>query len=339
MRGVKCSWKEMQRLHREVLPAIDRGDGERYAAIRCVQPSTVSTWKRASSVMTVLEQNNIELNQFSSFQPTHANAIARHFRKKYRPPWSGEVQDEILDWVDKCERDGLTVEDLRHALQNGHANDVAEAKSYGLVTDLNELVAQGAKFKTIYADPPWEYSNKATRSNVDKEYKSTMSGAPRMVTDGYGVILPDFDCAGLDWVGYIDSKCKTQNILYRIKKQVRHGIDFKNFGAYLECAKRYRKQCALAVLELFDDPQLHCGKWVWSGEYMLETLDELGPGEQSESSNDNALKVYWRKKDFKNIGTVSPSELYQNERRQWFPPSAQWELQRIFSPIKQGVLF
>jgi N6-adenosine-specific RNA methylase IME4 len=39
-----------------------------------------------------------------------------------------------------------------------------------IVTDLNELVAAGARFSTIYADPPWEYGNKAARGAASKHY-------------------------------------------------------------------------------------------------------------------------------------------------------------------------
>jgi len=35
---------------------------------------------------------------------------------------------------------------------------------------LEQLVDSGAKFGTIYADPPWQYSNKATRSSAAKNY-------------------------------------------------------------------------------------------------------------------------------------------------------------------------
>lgn len=53
----------------------------------------------------------------------------------------------------------------------------AAALSHGIVQNLSELISAGAKFSTIYADPPWRYDNKATRSNVDSaaEYKGTMS--------------------------------------------------------------------------------------------------------------------------------------------------------------------
>lgn len=36
--------------------------------------------------------------------------------------------------------------------------------------DLHELVVAGSKFGTIYADPPWSYDNRSTRSSADGEY-------------------------------------------------------------------------------------------------------------------------------------------------------------------------
>ena len=43
------------------------------------------------------------------------------------------------------------------------------------LTDLDDLVAHGRQFGCIYADPPWQYDNKATRSAVEGQYKGTMS--------------------------------------------------------------------------------------------------------------------------------------------------------------------
>lgn len=39
------------------------------------------------------------------------------------------------------------------------------------VTDLQDLIRQGKTFGTIYADPPWEYSNRATRSAAHDIYR------------------------------------------------------------------------------------------------------------------------------------------------------------------------
>lgn len=50
-------------------------------------------------------------------------------------------------------------------------------RSHGVVTDLHDLA--GKTFGCIYADPPWAYSNKATRASVGgnskSAYKSTMT--------------------------------------------------------------------------------------------------------------------------------------------------------------------
>ncbi len=44
----------------------------------------------------------------------------------------------------------------------------------GIVRDLEILIRRNAKFSTIYADPPWPYSNTAARGAAENHYK-TMS--------------------------------------------------------------------------------------------------------------------------------------------------------------------
>jgi len=63
-RGTKCSWIEMNRLAKEVLPAIERGEGQLYAQLRCVDPNTVSSWKRAAQVVAVLEDSDTQVVGF-----------------------------------------------------------------------------------------------------------------------------------------------------------------------------------------------------------------------------------------------------------------------------------
>lgn len=48
------------------------------------------------------------------------------------------------------------------------------APSGGVVSDLRELVDNGFRFPTIYADPPWEYDNSASRGAASNHYH-TMS--------------------------------------------------------------------------------------------------------------------------------------------------------------------
>lgn len=62
-----------------------------------------------------------------------------------------------------------------HKLINVPKGDVCEICSEPVyetrvVDDLNALVGSGEKFGTIYADPPWQYSNQATRASTDNHY-------------------------------------------------------------------------------------------------------------------------------------------------------------------------
>lgn len=43
-----------------------------------------------------------------------------------------------------------------------------------IASDLSELLASGMKFSTVYADPPWQYSNTAARGAAENHYR-TMS--------------------------------------------------------------------------------------------------------------------------------------------------------------------
>lgn len=136
MRGVKCSWKEMQRLHREVLPALARGDMGKYAKeLRCIDPTTVTKWQRASEVMSVIDESETEISQFSSFQPSHAEAISRHFRKLEKE-FSDDTKEQIIDLVDQCEAEGWTVKQLRDRLKNGsHVNGSSSGHAKPAIAD------------------------------------------------------------------------------------------------------------------------------------------------------------------------------------------------------------
>lgn len=60
-----------------------------------------------------------------------------------------------------------------HSLPTKNHVPVSPDFATGIVSDLAEL--SGQKFGTIYADPPWAYTNHATRANVRDAYAGTMS--------------------------------------------------------------------------------------------------------------------------------------------------------------------
>jgi hypothetical protein len=93
MKGVRCSWVDMQKI-REALAAGERGDQTRLERMRCVKHSTVSEWKAACSLMDAVE-GKCRISDISSFQPSHAAAIVRAFRKTAGKPetWTEETKD------------------------------------------------------------------------------------------------------------------------------------------------------------------------------------------------------------------------------------------------------
>lgn len=50
--------------------------------------------------------------------------------------------------------------------------DALNAAGGKCVGTLTELIDQGLKFSTIYADPPWAYGNQATRASTDNHYET-----------------------------------------------------------------------------------------------------------------------------------------------------------------------
>lgn len=92
-----------------------------------------------------------------------------------------ELPDEQFEaWIASCRESG---EEMTQAaalkLAERHKPKPVEPSideyESGAVSDLGELLQRGLRYGCIYADPPWAYSNKATRANVDDEYKSTMT--------------------------------------------------------------------------------------------------------------------------------------------------------------------
>ena len=76
-------------------------------------------------------------------------------------------------WLNRAEREDWSVAKLKAAMKQPTS---FEPEFEGCrLTDLDDLVSRGKQFGCIYADPPWQYDNKATRSAADSQYKGTMS--------------------------------------------------------------------------------------------------------------------------------------------------------------------
>ena len=139
MKGVRCSWVDMQKI-RQALSAGARGDQKALKAMRCVDKSTVSMWQAACDLLDAVD-GKVELTQLSSFQPTHAVEIARHFRKEVGKVWDDGVAEKIAEWVDRCEAEGWTVGELRLELRAERVGAMLEDTDW-----LKDESGEGAQF-------------------------------------------------------------------------------------------------------------------------------------------------------------------------------------------------
>jgi N6-adenosine-specific RNA methylase IME4 len=172
MKGVRCSWVDMQKI-RQALSGGERGDATRLAHMRCLDDSTVRHHRAVCHVMDIMDERNVAYATFQSAQPSHAREISRAFRRKEKN-WSDETKAEIVEWVERCEAEELTVEQLRAALRcqgNGkHCESRASKLGVPIEESLAKLVDDGEVFGTVYADPPWDYGNQRTRAATSNHY-------------------------------------------------------------------------------------------------------------------------------------------------------------------------
>lgn len=87
-------------------------------------------------------------------------------------------EDEAESILNDAQREGWSTRDLRAEVSRRKTARRIDAPANGdacTAEDLDALVATGCRFGTIYADPPWRYSNTATRASGEKTYDGTMS--------------------------------------------------------------------------------------------------------------------------------------------------------------------
>jgi N6-adenosine-specific RNA methylase IME4 len=160
----------MQKI-RQALAAGEHGDQSRLEQMRCVDHSTVSTWKAACDLMDAIE-GKCDLSHISEFQPTHARELTRALRRQHGKDvstWPQEATERAVEWIERVEDQKLTVDAFKAALRQPATGDKVETCS---VADLAALIDKGIRFRTIYGDPPWQYGNQATRAATDNHYRT-----------------------------------------------------------------------------------------------------------------------------------------------------------------------
>lgn len=85
-------------------------------------------------------------------------------------------EEQFRLWVDETRQAGkqLTSGAVVKLGKQTHRKEWAEGRDpiEGVVASLQGLVDDGSKFRCIYADPPWAYSNQETRASTDNHYRT-----------------------------------------------------------------------------------------------------------------------------------------------------------------------
>lgn len=161
--------------------------------------------------------------------------------------------------------------------------------------------------------------------------KIDRGGAPRIEQANGFTALPDIDAAAAEWTAFVEVKCKSQSVYWRRDRQIRHGIDRVRFHDYERAAEVFKKHCAVAIVELYREDGV-----TWSGSILIERLLELGPPFDGEGPQRHM--VYWRRKDFHDLDSFTPEELWDIHDGR-VSRSFELELMQVFARKKQRDLF
>lgn len=89
-----------------------------------------------------------------------------------------ETAEAAKPWLEKAAREKLSVRQMVQSIRDDKRKDekpqLIRAEQAEECNNLAELVSTSRTFGTIYADPPWQYGNQATRASTDNHY-NTMS--------------------------------------------------------------------------------------------------------------------------------------------------------------------
>lgn len=178
MKAQRCSWVDLLKWK----PALCGGRGEqaRVQKARCITKAAVNADKAACDLLDALD-GKVQISVLSEFQPSHATELTRAIRKceKKKTPreWSEESKEKALEWVERVEEEKLTVAQLKELLKQPKENPEKPSTAEPLQHSLDALIETGHQFGCVYADPPWQYGNQATRASTDNHYQTmTLDG-------------------------------------------------------------------------------------------------------------------------------------------------------------------
>lgn len=105
-------------------------------------------------------------------------------------------------------------------------------------------------------------------------------GAPKLVGLLEQHVLPDMQTARDGQMRWVEVKTKTSPVLYQIAREWRHGVDLKNWQAYLEVERITGFPGDLAIVQLRPGPKAPANPTLLTASFAsLRDVGEVGTGE------------------------------------------------------------
>lgn len=135
------------------------------------------------------------------------------------------------------------------------------------------------------------------------------TGRAPMLEGNAPSVLPDFDLIGDGWQAYVDSKAKTHLVVFHLANEERHGIERRHMEDYIRTGALGRKDCGLAILELFGEKCEDETCEEWSGSLLIESFANLGTPINGIKGSSLEDRVFWPRKRFVDLDSWSALEL------------------------------
>jgi hypothetical protein len=153
-----------------------------------------------------------------------------------------------------------------------------------------------------FAERLWSNVFLSAGLNYIPLHRIQAGGAPLQRGGSGPIILPDFEVSTNRFTVFVDSKAKRHPVYFRQGKEWRHGVNARHWDHYAAISEQHRQHCCLALFEAFQDEHNR----VWSGALLVQGLQKLG--EPFHGFSTQADMVYWPRRRFEQIGSITPDE-------------------------------
>ncbi len=163
----------------------------------------------------------------------------------------------------------------------------------------------------VFGERVFETVARASGCYVTPLSRIQNGGAPMMLGNGDAIVLNDLDISKNGITRHLECKAKTRSIVYRNRKQERHGINDSNYRHYMNLESQTGSKLVLGIVELWRERVDSQDELYWSGSLLIQTMANLGNPVDVSLGYERPTKAYWPRKHFSDLDSFSPRELME----------------------------